>query len=207
MWRDKWWVAHVRPRPAPALGPRRVALLGDAAHRPLQYMAQGAIMAIEDGWVLAEHVAARQAVRTESGPGSGSGVDWDAALAAYDAVRPPHCARVQTTARAWGELWHLDGLARRQRNVVLHGRDTYDYTYTDWIYGTTALTPDQEPPSYPRFPLSSVEVVGPEAPAQLASTNLAASATPTRVSIVSSSVPSSVITESTTRRPPASRIQ
>lgn len=35
-----------------------IALLGDAAHPPLQYIAQGAIMAIEDGWVLAEHVAA-----------------------------------------------------------------------------------------------------------------------------------------------------
>ena len=111
-------------------------------------------MAIEDGWVLAEHVAAQRPVRTEAG----SGVDWDSALAAYDAVRPPHCARVQTTARAWGELWHLDGLARRQRNVVLRGRDTHDYTYTDWIYGPTALTPDQEPPMFPVFPLSSVEV-------------------------------------------------
>jgi salicylate hydroxylase len=41
---------------------------------------------------------------------------------------------------------------------VLRGRDTYDYTYTDWIYGPTALTPDQEPPMFPVFPLSSVEV-------------------------------------------------
>jgi 3-hydroxybenzoate 6-monooxygenase len=153
MWRDKWWRMFDRD-PLLHWVHGRVALLGDAAHPPLQYMAQGAIMAIEDGWVLAEHVAAQQAVRSESG----SGVDWDAALAAYDAVRPPHCARVQTTARAWGELWHLDGLARRQRNVVLRGRDTHDYTYTDWIYGPTALTPDQEPPHYPVFPLSSVEV-------------------------------------------------
>ena len=130
----------------------RVALLGDAAHPPLQYMAQGAIMAIEDGWVLAEHVAAQQ----RDPHGSRAGVDWDAALAAYDAVRPPHCARVQTTARAWGELWHLDGPPRRQRNAVLRARDTHDYTYTDWIYGPTALTPDREPPHYPTFPLSSV---------------------------------------------------
>ena len=35
----------------------RIALLGDAAHPPLQYIAQGAIMAIEDGYVLAEHLA------------------------------------------------------------------------------------------------------------------------------------------------------
>jgi 3-hydroxybenzoate 6-monooxygenase len=156
MWRDKWWRMFDRD-PILHWVHGRVALLGDAAHPPLQYMAQGAIMAIEDGWVLAEHVAAQQAVRTDAG----SGVDWDTALAAYDAVRPPHCARVLTTARAWGELWHLDGLARRQRNAVLRGRDTHDYTYTDWIYGPTALTPDQEPPHYPVFPLSSVEVDAP----------------------------------------------
>ena len=130
----------------------RIALLGDAAHPPLQYMAQGAIMAIEDGWVLAEHVAAQRPAP------SGSGVDWDAALAAYEAVRPEHCRRVLTTARAWGELWHLDGVARRQRNALLRGRDTHDYTFTDWIYGPTALTPEEEPPMFPVFPLSSVEV-------------------------------------------------
>jgi salicylate hydroxylase len=163
MWRDKWWRMFDRD-PLLHWVHGRVALLGDAAHPPLQYMAQGAIMAIEDGWVLAEDVAAQRPVPSGKGPEFGSGVDWDAALAAYDAVRPPHCARVQTTARAWGELWHLDGLARRQRNVVLRGRHTYDYTYTDWIYGPTALTPDQEPPHYPVFPLSSVEA---EEPAQV----------------------------------------
>jgi 3-hydroxybenzoate 6-monooxygenase len=153
MWRDKWWRMFDRD-PIMTWVTGRIALLGDAAHPPLQYMAQGAIMAIEDGWVLAEHVAAQEANRT----GSGSGVDWDAALAAYDAVRPEHCRRVVNTARYWGQLWHLDGVARAQRNVVLRGRDTHDYTYTDWIYGPTALTPEQEPPLYPTFPLSSVEV-------------------------------------------------
>jgi salicylate hydroxylase len=130
----------------------RVALLGDAAHPPLQYMAQGAIMAIEDGWVLAEHVGAQGAQRTSDG----SGVDWAAALAAYDAVRPEHCRRVLTTGRAWGELWHLDGIKREQRNLLLRARDTYDYSFTEWIYGPTALTPDQEPPLYTAIPLDSV---------------------------------------------------
>jgi hypothetical protein len=114
----------------------RIALLGGAAHPPLQYMAQGAIMAIEDGWVLAEHVG-RQLV-------SGVGVadlDWDVALSAYNAVRPEHCRRVLTTGRVWGELWHLDDTKRLQRNAILRARDTYDYTFTEWIYGNTALFP------------------------------------------------------------------
>lgn len=153
LWRDRWWRMFDRD-PIANWVHGRIALLGDAAHPPLQYMAQGAIMAIEDGWVLAEHVGAQQTTRTATG----SGVDWDAALAAYNAVRPPHCARVITTARSWGALWHLDGIARRQRNVLLRERDTYDYTYTDWIFGPTALTLEQEPEPYPTRSLDSVEI-------------------------------------------------
>ena len=131
----------------------RVALLGDAAHPPLQYMAQGAIMAIEDGWVLAHHVSRLKAAAAHGVPAA-----WDAALAAYEAVRVEHCRRVVLTARAWGELWHLDGTRRRQRNQVLRARDTYDYSFTDWIYGPTALTPDQEPALYRAIPLDRAEL-------------------------------------------------
>jgi 3-hydroxybenzoate 6-monooxygenase len=147
MWRDRCWRMYDRD-PIMTWVHGRIALLGDAAHPPLRYMAQGAIMAIEDGWVLAEHVA-RQRARHGT-------VDWAATLAAYEAVRPEHCRRVVLTARAWGEFWHLDGERREQRNALLRARNTYDYTYIDWIYGPTALWPDQEPPMYPVAPFSSV---------------------------------------------------
>ncbi|MFC4059074.1 hypothetical protein ACFOWE_12255 [Planomonospora corallina] len=127
-----------------------IALLGDAAHPPLQYMAQGSIMAIEDGWVLAKHVAARR-------DADGS-IDWPGALAAYGAVRPEHCRRVLTTARAWGELWHLDGVARLRHNAILRARDTHDHSSTGWIYGPTALTPEEEPPMFTPIPLDSADV-------------------------------------------------
>ncbi len=146
MWRDRWWRMFDRD-PIMTWVQGNIALLGDAAHPPLQYMAQGAIMAIEDGWVLARHVAAG---RAENGS-----IDWQAALAAYEAVRPEHCRRVLTTTRAWGELWHLDGTARLQRNALLRARDTYDYSFTDWIYGPTALTPEEEPPMFTPIPLSA----------------------------------------------------
>lgn len=153
MWRDRWWRMFDRnPTMTWVFG--RVALLGDAAHPPLQYMAQGAIMAIEDGWVLGEHVARQSLGRTATS----SGVDWEAALAAYEAVRPEHCRRVLSTGRVWGELWHHDGTKRLQRNAILRARRTDDYTFTDWIYGPTALTPAEEPPMYPVIPLDSVEV-------------------------------------------------
>ncbi|QKG21581.1 FAD-dependent oxidoreductase [Actinomadura verrucosospora] len=143
MWRDRWWRMYDRD-PIMTWVDGNIALLGDAAHPPLQYIAQGAIMAIEDGWVLGE-----QAARHLDGGG------WPAVLAAYQAVRPEHCRRVVTTSRAWGELWHLDGLARRQRNVLLRERDTYDYAFVDWLYGPTALDPSDEPPMFTPIPLSS----------------------------------------------------
>jgi salicylate hydroxylase len=149
MWRDRWWRMFDRD-PIMTWVDGNIALLGDAAHPPLQYMAQGAVMAIEDGWVLAKHVAARRAA---NGP-----ADWQGALAAYESVRPEHCRRVLTTARAWGELWHLDGVARLQRNALLRARDTYDYSFIDWIYGPTALTPEEEPPMFAPIPLDSVDV-------------------------------------------------
>ena len=145
MWRDRWWRMFDRD-PIDNWVHGRVALLGDAAHPPLQYMAQGAIMAIEDGWVLAKHVS--------------RGDDWDAALTVYQAVRAEHCRRVVLTSRKWGDLWHHDGTKRLQRNAILRARDTGDYSFTDWIYGPTALTPDQEPPLYPDIPLDSVEAQG-----------------------------------------------
>ena len=65
MWRDRWWGMSDRD-PVTRWVHGRVALLGDAAHPPLQYIAQGAIMAIEDGWVLAWH--ARWHRRAGRGP-------------------------------------------------------------------------------------------------------------------------------------------
>jgi salicylate hydroxylase len=120
----------------------RIALLGDAAHPPLQYIAQGAVMAIEDGYVLAEHLAAN--------PG-----DMDSALAGYQAVRPEHCRRVVTASRDWGALWHLDGAKRERRNEILRTRDPRDYRFVDWLYRVTALTPAEEPPMFQAIPLET----------------------------------------------------
>jgi 3-hydroxybenzoate 6-monooxygenase len=152
MWRDRWWRMFDRD-PIMSWVNGRITLLGDAAHPPLQYMAQGAIMAIEDGWVLAEHAGRQKARHTGHSPG----IDWDAALAAYQAVRPEHCRRVVETARKWGALWHLDGEQREQRNAILRARDTYDYSFVDWIFGPTALTPDQEPKPYQTIALDSAK--------------------------------------------------
>ena len=148
MWRDRWWRMFDRD-PVSTWVYGSVALLGDAAHPPLQYIAQGAIMAIEDGYVLAEHAAAHRS-------GGDGAVAWDAALKAYETVRAAHCARVLLASRAWGKLWHLDGGKRERRNEILRARDTYDYGFVDWLYERTALTPEQEPAMFTPIPLDPV---------------------------------------------------
>ncbi|WP_232549823.1 FAD-dependent oxidoreductase [Propioniciclava soli] len=154
MWRDRWWRMFDR-NPIMTWVTGRIALLGDAAHPPLQYMAQGAIMAIEDGWVLGQHVR-RQ--RDASGA-----VDWDAVLTAYDAVRPEHCRRILQTGRVWGELWHLHNEERLQRNAVLDTIDPHDWAFTDWVWGPTALVPEEEPEMFVPIPLASGRTAQPVA--------------------------------------------
>ena len=144
MWRDRWWRMFDRDPIMNWLN-GRIALLGDAAHPPLQYMAQRAIMAIEDGWVLAQHA--------ERNRGEDGTVDWDATLAAYNAVRPEHCRRILTTGRVWGELWHLRDEERLARNAVFDGLDPHEWAFTDWVWGPTALFPEDEPAMYEPIPI------------------------------------------------------
>ncbi len=70
-----------------------VALLGDAAHPTLPFLAQGASMALEDGWVLAD-VLAQQA-------------DQDQALSGYQARRIDRVRRVIGAANSNARKYHL----------------------------------------------------------------------------------------------------
>lgn len=124
LWRDRYWPMYDRA-PTPNWINGRMALTGDAAHPMLQYLAQGACQAIEDG-----HTLAARAVKHASG----GGTDWDAALRAFAEARVPHTARVQTNARTWGEIWHVDGVGRLLRNELLTTRAIDDYRYLDWLY-------------------------------------------------------------------------
>ena len=53
----------------------------------------------------------------------------------YRSQRAPRTARIQTTARTWGEVWHVEGVARTLRNELMTQRDTDSHAYTDWLYG------------------------------------------------------------------------
>ncbi len=101
----------------------RVTLLGDAAHPMLQYLAQGACMAVEDAVVLAEQVASNPS-------------DLNAAFKAYNMARYLRTARVQITARLYGEFYHAAGPAAELRNAFLSSRTPeQSYESTEWLYG------------------------------------------------------------------------
>ena len=100
----------------------RVTLLGDAAHPMLQYMAQGACMAIEDAVSLAHRVSVH-------------GNDVEAALAAYPLDRYLRTGRVQLTARVYGDIYHASGVTGELRTMMLANR-TPDQAYDGmtWLY-------------------------------------------------------------------------
>jgi 3-hydroxybenzoate 6-monooxygenase len=118
--RDRHWVLHDRD-PVINWTIGRATLLGDAAHPTLQYLAQGANMAIEDGVVLAEKVAA-------------AGTDYRRAFLAYQRARMNRTARVVLSSRFFGEYFHVDGGARELRNELARRRDPDNPWEIDWLY-------------------------------------------------------------------------
>ena len=100
----------------------RIVLLGDAAHPPLQSLAQGACMAIEDGLCLAELIVAADG-------------DFAAAFQRFEAARLLRTARVQLESRALWPFYHAEGIARDVRNESLAGWDeAHLFDCLSWLY-------------------------------------------------------------------------
>jgi 2-polyprenyl-6-methoxyphenol hydroxylase-like FAD-dependent oxidoreductase len=95
----------------------RVTLLGDAAHPMLQYLAQGAGMALEDSLCLAKCLDEAETV--------------EAAFAAYPLARFLRTGRVQLAARLYGEFYHADGVRRELRNAFVKNAG---YEGLAWLY-------------------------------------------------------------------------
>ncbi|MGA0795543.1 MAG: 3-hydroxybenzoate 6-monooxygenase [Quisquiliibacterium sp.] len=101
----------------------RVTLLGDAAHPPLQYLAQGACMAMEDAVTLG------QALRVNDNR-------LPEALALYQRSRVARTARIVLSAREMGRLFHAQGVERQVRNDLWRGRTPERfYDALEWLYG------------------------------------------------------------------------
>lgn len=126
----KWALFDRDPMPHWSRG--RVTLLGDACHPMLPFMAQGACMAIEDAWVVANWL------RELENP--------EAAFIAYETERSKRTGRVQLAARAnarrfhkgeavaqlatYGPMWIASKLAPDLLNKPF-----------DWIYGHDVTRP------------------------------------------------------------------
>jgi salicylate hydroxylase len=124
----KMWVLCDR-EPVADWSQGRATLLGDAAHPMLQYLAQGACMAIEDAVTLGA------ALRAQPG-------DIPAAFRAYQQARYLRTGRVQLTARFYGEIYHASGVMRELRNRMFQsGTEGAGFIGTDWLY--RGIDPDQ----------------------------------------------------------------
>ncbi|MGO4332241.1 3-hydroxybenzoate 6-monooxygenase [Cupriavidus sp. 2TAF22] len=106
----------------------RITLLGDAAHPLLQYLAQGACMAVEDAVTLGA------AVRACDG-------DLVRAFALYQDARITRTARVVLSTREFGRLCHASGVERLVRNSLWKSRSPERfYDALEWLYGWKAET-------------------------------------------------------------------
>ena len=107
---------------------QRMTLLGDSAHPMLQYLAQGACMALEDAVTLGEAVRACD-------------FDMAAAFQLYQTSRIARTARVVLSAREMGRLYHAKGVERLVRNDLWRGRTPAQFHEAlAWLYGWTAQT-------------------------------------------------------------------
>ena len=120
-----WQLWSLFDLPAAAMRRGRLALVGDAAHPVLPFLAQGGALAIEDAAVLAGALAGAK--------------DVAAALAAYERDRLPRARRIQQAARRNGAAYHAGGVKASMRDAVIRhlGPERMALRYA-WLYGWRA---------------------------------------------------------------------
>ena len=116
----KWALYEIEPLASFAHGP--AALLGDAAHALLPFLAQGAAMAIEDAAVAGQCLA-----QTPDDPESA----WES----YSAMRRGRTRKVQRLAARNGKRYHRAGATAMLRNTAMRllGGERLLQNY-DWLY-------------------------------------------------------------------------
>ena len=117
-WRA-WPLYHRRPISSFSVG--RVALVGDAAHPMVPFLAQGAAQAIEDAGALGRLLAQVQ--------------DIPAALLMYSRDRVARAGRVQREALKLGRVYHMSGPLAFARDATMRLVRTRGLIERyDWLY-------------------------------------------------------------------------
>jgi len=121
----KRWALHTLPVPQTWVrGP--IALLGDAAHPILPFLAQGGVLALEDAAVLAD---AMQRFAD----------DVPAALQSYEQRRRARAQRVASASRRNGRIYHLSGPLAAARNLAMRmAPPEFLMARYDWLFGWRA---------------------------------------------------------------------
>ncbi|MFV0294288.1 MAG: FAD-dependent oxidoreductase [Paracoccus sp. (in: a-proteobacteria)] len=105
-------------------------ILGDAAHPTLPFMAQGAVMAIEDAWILTDCL--------DQIP------DQAAALARYQELRVPRVHRIVQVANKNAHNYHLSGptriIAHTGLKIISHCAPNTLMRHFNWIYDYDPLS-------------------------------------------------------------------
>ncbi|MDA1101644.1 MAG: FAD-dependent monooxygenase [Proteobacteria bacterium] len=126
----RWGLFDRDPMPRWRAG--RVTLLGDACHPMLPFMAQGAVMAIEDAYTLAQCLAVGATAH---------GADPAKALQRYEDLRRDRTATVQQMSRDNIQFFHNadipDLLARMRKHRAAHL----------WLYGFNVTDQDFSAPA------------------------------------------------------------
>ena len=107
----------------PQFSAGRMALLGDAAHPVLPFLAQGGVMALEDAVVVASALVADP-------------TDPARAFVAYARDRADRVRDVAAASRQNGRIYHMRGLMAAARNLALrHVPSERFMRRYDWLYG------------------------------------------------------------------------
>ena len=115
------WPLYGRP-PIRTFHHGRIALVGDAAHPMVPFLAQGAAQAIEDAGAI--------------GASLSNGKDIPSGLSDYSRSRVGRATRIQIEAQRQGRIYHLSGPMRLARDAALRllGETGLIARY-DWLYG------------------------------------------------------------------------
>ena len=115
-------LAALSPTPISTFSLGRVALVGDAAHPMVPFLAQGAAQAIEDAGAIGHILAQMQ--------------DIPAAVSIYSRDRVARATRVQREALKLGRIYHMSGpwAFARDTTMRLLGPQGLIQRY-DWLYG------------------------------------------------------------------------